>query len=75
MNRVKFTVGNYHTSRSLKVRCSIIAFGDENVVLHTAVDRGIQWDRWTHKFFLNFAKSLEPWFEFKMMICISFSNC
>lgn len=63
------------TSRSLEVTRSIIALGNEDIVLTAVAKRLVQGDGGTHEHLLDFAETLETGLELDVVVCLGLSDC
>lgn len=52
------------------MRCSIVALGDEDVVLLTVLEGLVERDRGTHELLLNFAQTLKAGLELQVVVSI-----
>ena len=57
-----------YTRSGFEVTRGIIAFRDEDVVIHATFQRLIKGNGRTHELFFNFSQSLQSWLELNVVV-------
>ena len=62
------------TRSCLEVAGGIVALRQENVVVGTALEWLVKWNRWAHELLLNLSETVETWLKLKVVVAVTLGN-